>query len=102
VAGWHEPGLIGEYDELGAVAQLVPVQHLADITLHCRLGEVQPGRDLPVAEALGDQPHHVRLPVGDGQQLRLARARLLEVGLDQAAGDARRQQRVAGGDRPDP
>src|SRR5262245_12727284 len=47
----------------GAEAQLV--QDVGDMGLHGSLGQEQPGRDLLVAEVVGDEPRDVQLPTGE-------------------------------------
>ena len=87
--GRTRPGLVGEDDELGAVAQAVAGEHLADVALDGRLREEQLGRDLGVRETASHQAEYVGLAVGDVEQLG-SRARLLsgQLRLDQPAGDA--------------
>ena len=64
----------------------------------------KPFRDLAVRQAAGNELQDFELPVGE---LRVARRSAGRRGqpvaepVEQLAGDRRRQQRVAGGDRPD-
>src|SRR5437588_12430046 len=66
------------------------------------LADDQFGRNLSVRETPGDVPEHLELARGEliepRRRLRLWSCEL----LDQAAGDRRREQGVAAGDRADP
>ena len=64
----------------------------------------EPRGDLGVGQALGDQPQHLGLARRErGQRAEAARrgGRSRANSLDQPAGDARGEQRVAGGDDAD-
>ncbi len=54
-AGDDEAGLVGEHDGLGAVAQAELVQHPAHVRLDRLLADDEPGRDLRIGQALGDE-----------------------------------------------
>jgi len=72
--------------------------------LHGLLGDYEPGRYLRVGQPLGHQPQDLRLARGErGQRDRGRSARLApQTGefADQAAGDGRREQRLATRDDP--
>jgi len=101
-AGPDQPGLVGEHDELGAVAQVVAREHFADVALDRGLGEVQLGGDLLVRQTPGHAAHHVGLPLGQPERGAVAARLLGQVALDESLGDPRGEQRVAGGHCSDP
>ena len=70
-----QAGLVGEDHRLHAVAQPQLGEHVADVGLDRRLADHQLGGDLRVGHALGDQPQHLQLPLGQPVQPR--RGRLL-------------------------
>jgi hypothetical protein len=69
VTGLDKPGLVGDRDELGAVAHSELVERPADVGLRRRAADDQPVGDLVVAQARRHERHH----------LALARSQLLEL-----------------------
>ena len=60
-----DAGLVGEHDELRAVAQVELEQQVRDVRLHRRLGEDQAVGDLAVGQALGDERQDLALALGE-------------------------------------
>ena len=60
------PGVVGEQAGLGAAGAAQLVQHPRDVALDPGFGQVQPGRDLRVGQALTEAGQHLGLAVGEG------------------------------------
>jgi len=69
VPGAHQAGLVGQDDGLDPVTQLELGQEPCDMGLDGRVAEGEPGGDLGVAQAPGQQPQHVELAGGEVGQL---------------------------------
>ena len=65
LAGSDEPGLVGDDDQLCAVARVELGQDAGDVGLDGGGADVEPGADLGVGQSLGDQGEDVALPVGE-------------------------------------
>ena len=63
-----QAGLVREDDGLDPVAQAQLGEHVADVGLHRRLAHDQLCGDLRVGHALGDQPEHLQLALGQPVQ----------------------------------
>src|SRR3954454_15054396 len=90
----HEPRLVGEYDELRAVARVELEHRPADVCLGGRGTHDESLGDLTVRESYGDKAHHLALARGD--LLEPLRDRAVTVGMrgelvDEPPGDAGRQ-----------
>src|SRR5579862_292963 len=99
-----DAGLVGVDGDLDAVAQAEPGQDAGDVALDGCLAEVEPGRDLGVRKPGRDKPHHLAFPPGQaacGAAGGGARGWATAEVLDQAAGDGRGEQRLAGAGRAD-
>ena len=57
-AGRNKTRFIGQHHRLGPMTQPELVQHAADVRLDRLLGDCEPGCDLRVRQALGEQPEH--------------------------------------------
>src|SRR5690606_19321079 len=93
----HEPGLVGEDHRLGAVADVALGEHVAHVGLDGLLGEEESLGDLLVGQALGDQHEHLFLARGellDRRRLGAGFGAHLEVGLDEATGEGRGEERL--------
>ena len=101
-AGPGEAGLVGEDDELGPIARPHLDHRPADVGARRGRAHDQPLGDLVVGQPLGDQRDDLALAVGEHVEARRELRLLGSAGelLDEAAGDARRQQGVAVHDRP--
>src|SRR6185436_18774733 len=100
----HEPALVGDHHELGAVARAELHEQPRDVGLRGERGDDELVGDLAVAEAGADEPEHLALARGElvqgGRRYERPLGRARE-GLDQAPRDARGEQRVALGDDAD-
>jgi uncharacterized membrane protein YbhN (UPF0104 family) len=100
-----EAGLVGDDHELGPVTRLELQEQPAHVRLRGRGAEVQPLGDLPVGPAPGHQREHLSLTAGkdvEAGRRRPVAVRAAHEFTDELAGDARCEQRVAGGHDPDP
>ena len=104
-AGRRQTGVVGDHDQLGAVAGVELRQQPAHVGLGGGRADVELVGDLGVRQARGDQLEHLALAVGEHVEPGGVGARSARAGsansLDQATGDARGEQRVAGGHDPD-
>src|SRR4051794_6844429 len=67
----EEPGLVGEHDRLGPVAQVELLQQTRHVRLDRRVADEQLPAYLRVREPLGDQAEHLQLARGqEGHGLR--------------------------------
>src|SRR5690242_11033778 len=102
--GDDETGLVGEHHRLRAVPEFQLGEDVADVRLDGVLADHQGRGDLRVGQPGRDQPQRLPLAAGEilepGGQRRRGRPAHRQVG-DHPAGDARREQGVAGGDDPD-
>src|SRR5829696_4179484 len=100
--GLEEPGLVGEYDRLNAVAKAELLEDVGDVGLHRCLADVELLADLGVGEAAGNQAEDVELTLRQLVELS-GRRRLWHAGepLDHAFRDPRREERVAARDDSD-
>src|SRR4051794_24410897 len=60
-----QAGLVGEHDELDAVAQAELLEDVRDVRLHGGVGDDERRGDLGVREALGDEPEDLLLARGE-------------------------------------
>jgi hypothetical protein len=103
-SGLDEPGLVGDDDQLRPIADAELGHRVTDVGAGGGGTEVELGADLVVAEPAPDQGEHLPLALGEyGEQRVCVATRGATRGDlgDQAAGDARCEQRLAGRDHAD-
>ena len=110
-AGWRsavawpdDAVLVGEDGDLGAVTQAESGEDAGDVAFDGCLAEVEAGGDLGVGQPRRDKPDYVALPLAQaarGASGRGGGGRAAAEVFDQAAGDGRGEQRLAGADRAD-
>src|SRR5581483_5604695 len=97
----YEPRLVREHDELRAVARVQLDHRPADVRACRGRADEELGRDLLVRETLRDERDDLAFPLGESLHLRrrqLGPGRATRELPDEPSGDARREQRFAGGD----
>jgi hypothetical protein len=100
LAGSNESAFVGEHDGLDAVAEVEFGEDPVDVRLHGGLGGDEVPGDLGVGESVRDQAQDFRFAFGERAQFggKRAESGAAYVLLDQAAGDRRREERLAGRD----
>src|SRR6266567_8319567 len=95
LAGDDQAALVGDDDQLGPVPGVKLGQDPRHVRLASQRADEQPGGDLGVGQAAGDQREDLQLPRGERVRERelgrrgLIGALLADVGLDQAPGGPR-------------